>query len=186
MVLIFKDLQAGRLRSFIPTLFGLLYVPFMLHFFAKAAKLAEYKGYDESTGIFLCVWTIVVAKSTDVGGLLVGMKIGKTPLSEISPKKTVEGAIGGLLSATIIGLLILGLFHSVAPESFTWLRSLIMAIPVSIAAIAADLAESAFKREAKVKDSGISIPGIGGIFDLTDSLILAAPLSYLMFAYFIF
>lgn len=186
LLIIFKDLKAGRMRSFIPTLFGLLYVPFMLHFFIKLAKLAELSGYESQTGIFLCLWITVVAKCTDVGGLLIGMKIGKTPLSIISPKKTVEGAIGGLLVSMCMGLLALGIFKSAAPESFNWWRSLLMSIPIGIAAIAADLIESALKRQANVKDSGISIPGIGGIFDLTDSLILAAPLGYLMFAYFIF
>ena len=186
LAVIFKDLQAGRLRSFIPTLFGFLYVPFMLHFFIKAAKLAQLQGYEDATGIFLCLWTILIAKCTDIGALLIGMKIGKTPLSVVSPQKTVEGAVGGLLCAAILSLLVLGIFNSVAPENFSWWRSLLMAIPVGIAAIAADLVESALKRQANVKDSGISIPGIGGIFDLTDSLILAAPLSYLMFDYFVF
>ena len=186
LVIIFKDLKAGRLRSFIPTLFGLLYVPYMLHFFIKSAKLAEINGHADSTGIFLCLWIIAVAKCTDVGGLLIGMKIGKTPLSTVSPKKTIEGAIGGLLTAMFVGLLILGIFNSYAPEGFSWWRSMLMALPIGIVAIAADLIESALKRQANVKDSGISVPGIGGIFDLTDSLILAAPLGYLMFACFVF
>ncbi len=184
--IIFKDLTAGRLRSFIPTLFGLLYVPYMLHFFIKTAKLAQMNGLADSTGIFLCIWIVAVAKSTDVGGLLIGMKIGKTPLSPISPKKTVEGAIGGLLVSMLVGLFLLVVFNSIAPERFTWWRALAIAMPIGIAAIAADLIESALKRQAHVKDSGGSIPGIGGIFDLTDSLILAAPLGYLIFTYCIF
>ncbi len=61
-----------------------------------------------------------------------------------------------------------------------------IAIPIGIASIASDLVESAFKRQADVKDSGKIIPGIGGIFDLTDSLILTAPLSYLFFKYTLF
>lgn len=186
LVIIFKDLKAGRLRSFVPTLFGLLYVPYMLQFFIKTAKLAEINEHTSSTGIFLCIWIVAVAKFTDVGGLLVGMKFGKTPLSAVSPKKTIEGAIGGLFVASFVGLIVLGIFHSYVPEKFSWWRSLLMAFPIGIVAIAADLVESALKRQANAKDSGISIPGIGGMFDLTDSLILAAPLGYLMFAYIIF
>jgi phosphatidate cytidylyltransferase len=189
MTIIVKDLQAGRMRSFMPTLFGLLYVPFMLHFFVKVVKLAEVSGgasYTDGTSIFLTIWIVAVAKCTDVGGLLVGMQIGKTPLSLISPQKTFEGAAGGIVFAMIIGLILLGTFHSYAPEGFTWWRSALMAIPIGIASIASDLVESAFKRQAEVKDSGHIIPGIGGIFDLTDSLILTAPLGYLMFKYFIF
>jgi phosphatidate cytidylyltransferase len=86
----------------------------------------------------------------------------------------------------LIGLFILGVFNVYAPEGFTWWRSALMAIPIGIASIASDLVESAFKRQADVKDSGNIIPGIGGIFDLTDSLLLTAPLGYLMFKYFIF
>lgn len=186
IVIIFRDLKAGRLRSFIPTLFGLLYVPYMLHFFIKLAKQAQVQEYTDSTGIFLCIWVVAVAKCTDAGGLLVGMKVGKTPLSMVSPKKTVEGAIGGLIASMFVGLLMLALFHTVAPDGFTWWCSILIAIPIGIVAIAADLIESALKRQANVKDSGMSIPGIGGIFDLTDSLILAAPLGYLLFTYFIF
>lgn len=186
MTIIIKDLQAGRLRSFMPTLFGLLYVPFMLHFFVKVVKIAEFNGYGDGTSIFLTIWIVAVAKCTDVGGLLVGMQIGKTPLSVISPKKTFEGAAGGIVFAMLIGLFLLGIFNSYAPEGFTWWRSALMAIPIGIASIASDLVESAFKRQADVKDSGNIIPGIGGIFDLTDSLILTAPLGYLMFKYFIF
>jgi phosphatidate cytidylyltransferase len=186
LTIISKDLQAGRLRSFMPTLFGLLYVPYLLHFFIKVVKMSELNGHPDGTAIFLTIWIVAVAKCTDVGGLLVGMQIGKTPLSVISPKKTYEGALGGIVFAMLIGLFVLGIFNSYAPEGFTWWLSALMAIPIGIASIASDLVESAFKRQAGVKDSGNIIPGIGGIFDLTDSLILTAPLGYLLFKYLIF
>jgi phosphatidate cytidylyltransferase len=186
LTIISKDLQAGRLRSFMPTLFGLLYVPYLLHFFIKVVKMSELNGQPDGTAIFLTIWIVAVAKCTDVGGLLVGMQIGKTPLSVISPKKTYEGALGGIVFAMLIGLFVLGIFNSYAPEGFTWWLSALMAIPIGIASIASDLVESAFKRQAGVKDSGNIIPGIGGIFDLTDSLILTAPLGYLLFKYLIF
>ncbi|HBM85655.1 MAG TPA: phosphatidate cytidylyltransferase [Opitutae bacterium] len=186
LTIISKDLQAGRLRSFMPTLFGLLYVPYLLHFFIKVVKMSELNGHPDGTAIFLTIWIVAVAKCTDVGGLLVGMQIGKTPLSVISPKKTYEGALGGIAFAVLIGLFVLGIFNSYAPEGFTWWLSALMAIPIGIASIASDLVESAFKRQAEVKDSGNIIPGIGGIFDLTDSLILTAPLGYLLFKYLIF
>jgi phosphatidate cytidylyltransferase len=186
LTIISKDLQAGRLRSFMPTLFGLLYVPYLLHFFIKVVKMSESHGHPDGTAIFLTIWIVAVAKCTDVGGLLVGMQIGKTPLSVISPKKTYEGALGGIVFAMLIGLFVLGIFNSYAPEGFTWWLSALMAIPIGIASIASDLVESAFKRQAGVKDSGNIIPGIGGIFDLTDSLILTAPLGYLLFKYLIF
>lgn len=186
LTIIRLDLQAGRLRSFMPTLFGLLYVPYLLHFLIKIVKLAEYNGESAATGMFLAVWVVAVAKCSDVGGLLVGMKIGKTPLSVISPKKTYEGAAGGIVFSMLIGIILAGFFHKLAPEGMTWWLCALMAIPIGVASIASDLVESAFKRQADVKDSGKIIPGIGGIFDLTDSLILTAPLGYLLFKYTLF
>ena len=190
LIIILLDLQAGRLRSFMPTLFGLFYVPFLMHFLIKIVKLAEENiqiaELSTSTGVFLAVWLVAVAKCADVGGLLVGMRIGKTPLSIISPKKTYEGAAGGIVFSMLVGIILAAVFHKYTPETLTlWLCALI-AIPISIASIASDLVESAFKRQAGVKDSGKIIPGIGGIFDLTDSLILASPLGYLLFKFMVF
>ncbi|MEM8868565.1 MAG: phosphatidate cytidylyltransferase [Verrucomicrobiota bacterium] len=186
LTIIRMDLQAGRLRSFMPTLFGLVYVPYLLHFMIKIVKMAEMNGYNTGTGVFLTVWIVTVAKLTDVGGLLVGMQIGKTPLSVISPKKTYEGAAVGIFVSMLAGLLLLGVFNAFAPVGFHWWLAALIAIPVAIASIASDLVESAFKRQADVKDSGKIVPGIGGIFDLTDSLILTAPLGYLLFKYTVF
>jgi len=186
LTIIQRDLQAGRLRSFMPTLFGLLYVPYLLHFLIKVVKMAELNDYSTTTGIFLTLWIVAVAKCTDIGGLLVGMRIGKTPLSIVSPKKTYEGAVGGIISSMLVGILIAAVFHGYAPDGFTWWLAALIAIPISIASIASDLVESAFKRQAEVKDSGAIIPGIGGIFDLSDSLILTAPLGYLLLKYTLF
>lgn len=190
LLIISLDLQAGRLRSFMPTLFGLLYVPFLMHFLIKIVKLAEENTQitelGTQTGIFLAVWLVAVAKCADVGGLLVGMRFGRTPLSIISPKKTYEGAAGGIVFSMLVGIILAAVFHKYVPETLTWWRCALIAIPISIASIASDLVESAFKRQAGVKDSGKIIPGIGGIFDLTDSLILTSPLGYLLFKFTVF
>ena len=186
LIIICLDLQAGRLRSFMPTLFGLIYIPYMLHFLVKTVKLAESNGETAATGMFLAVWVVSVAKCADVGGLLIGMKLGKTPLSVISPRKTYEGAAGGIGFSMLIGVILVSFFHTLAPAGFSWWLGALIAIPIGVASIASDLVESAFKRQADVKDSGKIIPGIGGIFDLTDSLILTAPLGYLLFKYTLF
>lgn len=186
LTIIRVDLQAGRFRSFMPTLFGLLYVPYLLHFLIKTLKMATEAGNEPGVGIFLAVWIVAVAKCADVGGLLVGMRIGKTPLSVISPKKTYEGAAGGVVFSMLIGVVLIGLFPAFVPDGFSWWLAALIAIPIAIASIASDLVESAFKRQAGVKDSGQLIPGIGGAFDLADSLILTAPLGYLLFKYLLF
>ncbi|MFP4165694.1 MAG: phosphatidate cytidylyltransferase [Opitutales bacterium] len=186
LTIIQRDLQAGRLRSFMPTLFGLLFVPYLLHFLLKVVTMAEQGGEGTATGIFLSIWIIAVAKCTDVGGLLIGSRIGKTPLSAVSPKKSYEGAVGGVLVSILAGILAVLIFHPYAPANFSWWLAALMALPIAFASIASDLVESAFKRQAGVKDSGHLVPGIGGVFDLADSLILSAPLGYLLFKYFLF
>lgn len=177
---------SDHFRRLVPTLFGLFYVPYLLHFFIKIIKLAEFNGESGATGVFLVIWVVAIAKFSDVGGLLVGMKIGKTPLSATSPRKTYEGVVGGLLFSALIGIIPVYAFDTLRPETLSWLPCLLMAILIGIVAVASDLIESTFKRWAQVKDSGNIIPGIGGIFDLTDSLILSAPIGYLLFKYLIF
>ena len=84
-----------------------------------------------------------------------------------------------------MGLLLHSLFKSLLPADFSWWLAIFIAILVAIASIASDLVESALKRQARVKDSGDVIPGLGGFFDLSDSLILTAPLAYLLFKYIV-
>jgi phosphatidate cytidylyltransferase len=101
---------------------------------------------------------------------------------QISPKKTWEGAVGGVLVAMGVGALVAWLGRNELPPHLTPLVAAFLAAPVALVAIVSDLIESIMKRHAVIKDSGGTIPGIGGIFDLTDSLILTAPLGYFLFA----
>ena len=186
LTLVCGDLNKNSLRNTLATLFGLTYIPFLLHFLLLTIGHAESVGLGSKSGIYLGIWLITVAKASDVGGLLFGMYLGKTPLSKISPAKTYEGALGGILTSTLVGLGLHFFFRPDELEVFTYGKAALFAVPIAIAAIASDLVESAFKREAHVKDSGQIIPGIGGFFDLTDSLILSAPLGYLLFKYTLF
>src|SRR5690606_18073451 len=113
--------------------------------------------------------------------------IGKHKFSPVlSPKKTWEGVIGGIIISIGVGVGFVALFGDYLPSAFTMAKAAIIAGPIAIAGIASDLLESALKREAGVKDSGAIIPGIGGAFDLSDSLILSAPLGYFLFRCFVF
>lgn len=132
-------------------------------------------------GILLCLWLIAVAKFTDVGALLCGLAFGKHKMAPtLSPKKTWEGAIGGVLISMLVGALLTWGITGL-PESMSIGMSALMALPIALLSIFADLLESALKRQAKVKDSGAIFPGIGGAFDLTDSLMLTAPMGYYLF-----
>ncbi|MDD6928859.1 MAG: phosphatidate cytidylyltransferase [Bacteroidales bacterium] len=123
--------------------------------------------------IFIFIWV------NDTGAYLVGSRWGKRRLApNISPKKSVEGSIGGLLlvllSAVVLRLLLF-------PE-LSWLSILLIAAVVAIFGTIGDLFESSLKRRAGVKDSGKLIPGHGGILDRIDSLLLAVPAVYLLLA----
>lgn len=183
-VLIKPDFTENRTRI-MPTLFGLLLVPFMLHFYVLLVYHFDKLGFP-TMGLFLALWIVAVAKFTDVGGLLIGSILGRHKLAAaISPGKTWEGAVGGIVTASLVGggLAYLMAKNLVAPEGFTPIYAMIISIPIAIIAIASDLIESFIKRMAKVKDSGKMIPGIGGAFDLTDSLLLTAPCAFLIIKY---
>jgi len=101
---------------------------------------------------------------------------------QISPKKTWEGAIGGVLMAMGVGALVAWLGRGHLPPNLTPPVAALLAAPIALVAIVSDLIESIIKRHAALKDSGGAIPGIGGVFDLSDSLLLTAPLGYFLFA----
>ena len=181
-------LQAHKdyiIRRFFPTLLGFALIPLMLQSFTHILSLYALQD-KETTGIVLCVWIIAVAKFTDVGGLIIGKKLGKNKLApNISPNKTWEGVAGGLIASTIVGMLIYLGFRSHFPESFHIWHVGIFAIPIASLGIISDLIESILKRHAEAKDSGNIIPGIGGMYDLIDSLTLSAPTAYILFTLFL-
>lgn len=133
------------------------------------------------TGLVLPIWVVAVTKFGDVGALLTGMWIGKHKMAPAySPKKTWEGLAGGVVLSIAISIAFVLLFRQWLPESLTLLNAAWMALFITLAGVLADLSESAFKREAKVKDSGNMIPGIGGFLDLSDSMMLAFPVAYFL------
>ncbi len=180
------DVHEGRFKSLLPTLFGFIYIPYLLHFIIKIYHLNIQEGYSLDSGVFLSFWAVIIAINTDIGGYIFGKLFGKTKLSIISPQKTLEGAIGGILFAVLIGVTLVLVFSDLIPSQLSPWKAFLIIIPISLVSIASDLIESAFKRQAGQKDSGSMIPGLGGIFDLSDSIILTAPLAYLLFKFFIF
>ena len=117
---------------------------------------------------FGCIW------AADIGAYIFGKCFGRTRLSDISPKKTVEGAIFGVLGSIVVA--ILGSWSLQWP-GFPW-PGLILGLLIGIASLLGDLTESLMKRDAGVKDSGQLIPGHGGILDRADSYVFNAPLVY--------
>lgn len=117
---------------------------------------------------FGCIW------AADIGAYVVGRLIGRTPLSDISPKKTVEGAIFGMAASIVVG--VTGSYLLDWPG---WpFSGVMLGIIIGTSSLLGDLTESLMKRDAGVKDSGDLIPGHGGILDRTDSYVFTGALVY--------
>jgi phosphatidate cytidylyltransferase len=171
---------SNRVETIASTMLGLLYVPFMLHYLVAILM----GNGTEGDNLTLAVWMVAVSKFCDVGALLTGLAIGKHKMSPtISPKKTWEGAIGGVMISAGVGAVIAYFASAHLPDSMTPLVAALIALPLAIITIVSDLIESVIKRRADTKDTGALIPGIGGAFDLTDSLILTAPVAYFLFQF---
>jgi phosphatidate cytidylyltransferase len=186
---LFPQAQRGMyIKRLMPTFFGLLFVSFLLQYFVRILQIGGNENADcfMGFGLFFSLWVVIVAKFSDIGALLIGKAIGRTKMApSISPGKTIEGLIGGFAASAGIGALLPWLFQ----EKFTdivffgdWIftpgQGAIWGTLLALSAVIGDLIASVLKRLASMKDSGGAIPGIGGLFDLTDSLILAAPTGY--------
>ena len=126
------------------------------------------------------LFALFIVWATDIGAYLFGRQFGQNKLlPKVSPNKTIEGSVGGILSAIIVALVFGLINHGVyAPHNFFWL--LICTILFSIFGQFGDLVESAIKRHFGVKDSGNLIPGHGGILDRCDSWIVVFPIMHFL------
>jgi phosphatidate cytidylyltransferase len=146
------------------SVFGIIYVAWFFSYLIKIKLLPD--------GAAWVAYTILIVKGGDMAAYFVGKKFGKTKLLEhVSPKKSIEGAIGQMVAT--IGLSVgSALYLHVSP-----VHLLILGTAVGLLALLGDLAESLIKRDAGVKDSG-NIPGLGGVLDVIDSLLFTIPVVY--------
>ena len=174
-VLTFPKYQSSQV---VGAFFSFVYCPVMISFAYRAVFLPY--GRFVYALIFLCSWVC------DTCAFAVGMKFGKHRLAPVlSPKKSVEGALGGVAGsaiASLIAAIIVGRMH---PGEHLELAFVIIGICGSIISQIGDLAASAIKRNHGVKDYGKCIPGHGGIMDRFDSMIFTAPLIYSLAALFL-
>lgn len=162
------------------TFFGLLYLTIPLGFIIGI--IFFFPSDSAQDGRWWLFYAIAVTKMTDTGAYFFGKKLGKTKLApSISPKKTVEGAMGGFIfaiSTSLIIYLIGNIFFKPPIFDLTFWQSIWLGLLIALAAQFGDLAESLLKRDGGIKDSN-HLPGIGGILDLVDSLIFTIPLVYI-------
>ena len=157
------------------TLVGIMYITIFFMFLELIRKLEH--------GKVLFAYTFVISWSTDIFAYIVGKHFGKHNFSKISPKKTTEGCVAGIIGAIIIGIvymLISSKFWGLNVDSY-----LIVAIVTGILSVVSqigDFVASSIKRFADIKDYGNLIPGHGGMLDRIDSLIFIAPFAYMFFS----
>lgn len=155
------------------TYFSLIYAPVMLSFVFLTRQLEN--------GIYL-VWMIFISSwISDTCAYLVGVMIGKHKLAPVlSPKKSIEGAVGGIAGAALVGALFGAyLDNALFPQNFTIILAIVGGVGSVISQVG-DLAASAIKRNHDIKDYGKLIPGHGGIMDRFDSVIFTAPITYFL------
>ncbi len=163
------------------TVFGILYIPWLLNFMTKLTYLDVPSVAGSEGGRFFVLYLILITKFSDVGAYVIGSLFGRHKLlPRISPNKTWEGAVGAILVP--LGLSV-GMYYAQF-EWFDRLRftlrdAILLGVLFGFVAMIGDLAKSLVKRQAQVKDSGKFIPGIGGALDLVDSLLFTAPIFYL-------
>jgi phosphatidate cytidylyltransferase len=161
---------------------GLIYISISLGFLLNLRTFYPAPVLDAVNKI-LVLMIVISLWVNDTMAYLVGSLIGKTPLSRISPKKTWEGTIGGILFSIVV-MGVIGYFLSSGFELQTVSKWMIVAAIASITGTLGDLLQSKLKRAANVKDSGQILPGHGGFLDRFDSLLFATPFIWLYIVMF--
>lgn len=150
--------------------------------FSLFGVMRDIGGFKSQIGIYLIFYALICALGTDSGAQLGGMAFGKTKMSpNISPKKTVEGAVSGIVFSLILNAVAIVLYNHIAvsPLTTTQTSVLMIAAPfVSFLSMMGDLTASVLKRNFGVKDFGKIFPGHGGVMDRFDSSLFTLPLTY--------
>ncbi len=172
----------GTIADIAASIFGLFYLGFLPSYWIKLRELADPMLAPNlasapplfTPGMALMLLACLLIVATDIGSYMIGRRLGRHPLSPISPGKTVEGALGGVGCAVLVGVLggvLLG-------WRWGWLVGGVLGGVVALFALVGDLTESMMKRDAGLKDSGDAIPGHGGILDRIDSYLFTPAVVY--------
>jgi phosphatidate cytidylyltransferase len=172
LLVLYVSQEKYKIQDIAMTTFGMLYIGLLLYHVVLFTTLPSY---------FYIGFIFIVSWGADTGAYFVGSFFGKRKLSPIiSPNKSVEGAIGGMLMASILSVL-----WSLYFEPSFLVFSILLAVVGSIISIFGDLVASKIKREIGLKDYGKIMPGHGGVMDRFDSLILVTPVVYYMIVFYL-
>ncbi len=178
-----RGVRGHPLGAAATTVLGVTYTAGTLAF----AYLLRYYGYavGDTAGALVVVFPVLLAWASDTGAYAAGRLVGGPKLlPSVSPGKTVAGAVGGVaLTVAVCAGFVRWALRPHAQLAFTPWGLVAFAVIVSVAAQLGDLAESLFKREAGVKDSGTIFPGHGGVLDRLDSLFFVLPVTYALYGW---
>lgn len=160
------------------SIFASVLVPFGFGIFIRLRDMFD----NEQFGIYLIFFALICALATDTGAQLTGMAFGKHKMSpNISPKKTIEGAIGGIVFSIVLNAAAIVIYNRTAnvPLEMSMITVLLVAcVPISFMGMMGDLSASVLKRNFGVKDFGRIFPGHGGVMDRLDSSLFTLPCTY--------
>jgi phosphatidate cytidylyltransferase len=189
------------ISSLSATFFGVFYVGWLMSHAVSVRFISDHlanryggaaAGIDPQIGFFFMMLCLFSAVGCDVGAYFVGRRYGRRRLAPtISPNKTVEGALGGLLAGALFGAAVKFFFDEIWPGGlslgFPYAVAVGFGVALAAAGILGDLIESLLKRDAALKDAGSLLPGVGGVLDRIDSALMALPVMYyLLLAYYYF
>ena len=166
-------------KQLVVSFFGLFYVAVMLSYVYQIRMLEN--GLYLAFLIFICSW------GCDTCAYCVGVLIGKHKMAPVlSPKKSIEGAIGGVLGTALLTVIYLSVFkNQMEIEMSSIIILAVISAVAGLISMVGDLTASAIKRNYDIKDYGTLIPGHGGILDRFDSMIITAPIIYYLAVYFL-
>ena len=173
MIAYVMTFPAYRSEQVMAAFFSFIYVPVLMSFIYRS-RILPY-------GIYLYALIFICSSVCDTCALAAGMMFGKHKMAPVlSPKKTIEGAIGGVAGSAICSVILSFVLKAANPDAVFHVQFLIIGICGALISMIGDLAASAIKRNHDIKDYGNLIPGHGGIMDRFDSIIFTAPLIYIL------
>lgn len=181
-----KEYSITKFEDVAITFFAGIVVPYG---FSTFGRLRDIAGFREQIGVYLIFYGLIAALGTDTGAQLGGMAFGKHKMCpNISPKKTVEGAVSGVITGVVLNAVAMALYNkfAVQPLDKTTMITLMVCAPfVSFLSMMGDLSASVLKRNFGVKDFGKIFPGHGGVMDRFDSSLFTVPITYCIAAFLI-